>query len=148
MSKLLKLMLVSFTAVGLAAPMATNASELDAMACSVSVDYRLNNISRLTYAKDFEVSAATPFADNFGNAFRFRFFDASMTVEAGIPVVSIVFDADVSVFNAVDFGASLKVRDESNGETISGNNAFFSSVAGAAGAHRTNYTLTCKRAKN
>lgn len=148
MSKLVKLLMVSIAAVGFAAPFGAGASENDVMACSVTVDYSLNSVTRLSYVKEFEVAPAAPFSDNFSTATRFRFFDAVMTYEAGEPVVTISFDADVSVFNTVAFGTSLTVRDESKGDTTSGNNAFFSSVPGAAGAHRTHYTLTCERAKN
>ena len=61
--------------------------------------------------------------------------------------IAAVFDADVDVFNAVDFGTVLKVKDESKGETQTGNSSFFTSAPGAAGSHRTEYTLTCARAK-
>ncbi|MEQ1515095.1 MAG: hypothetical protein ABL931_01240 [Usitatibacteraceae bacterium] len=150
MSKLLNLLLVSAAVAGFAVPaVAASGSNPanDTMACSVSVDYLRSGVVRLSYVKDFEVSPDAPFTDDFSNAIRFRFFDASVVREAGVPVVSVVFDADVDVFNAVDFGAVLKVKDESNGETQVGNNTFFTSVPGAAGSHRTNYSLTCKRAK-
>jgi hypothetical protein len=106
-----------------------------------------SSVGSLTYAKVFEVSPTVPFSDDFSTLVRFKFFDALMAVESGIPVVKINFDADVSVFNAVSFEASLKVRDASNGETISGNNGFYSSISGAGGANVTKYTLSCKRAK-
>ena len=119
----------------------------DTMACTVSVEYKRNNVLRLTYTKDFTVAPDAPFSDDFSDAIRFRFFDATVARVNGIPEVAVVFDADVDVFNAVDFGTVLKVKDEGKGETQTGNNAFFTSVPGAAGSHRTNYTLTCARAK-
>ncbi len=119
----------------------------DIMSCSVSVEYKRNNVSRLVYTKDFLVSPGTPFSDDFSTATRFRFFDATVARVNGVPEVAAVFDADVDVFNAVDFGTVLKVKDESNGETQTGNSSFFTSAPGAAGSHRTEYTLTCARAK-
>ena len=137
----------SLAILGLATPVMANAAQVDVMACDVQVTYSLNNVPSLSYAMSFQVAPDAPFSDDFSTATRFRFFDATMTVEDGVPVVSIVFDADVSVFNTVDFGASLKVRDRNKGETTSGNNSFFSSLPGVAGAHRTEYTLSCQRAK-
>lgn len=119
----------------------------DTMACSVTVAYLRSGALRLSYVKDFEVSPTAPFSDDFSTATRFRFFDATVTYVNGIPEVSAVFDADVDVFNAVQFGFTVKVRDESKGETESGYNTFFTSVPGAAGSHRSNYTMTCVRAQ-
>ncbi len=118
----------------------------DTMACSVSVEYKRNNVSRLVYTKDFTVAPDAPFSDDFSTATRFRFFDATVARVDGVPEVAAVFDADVDVFNAVDFGTVLKVKDESKGETQTGNSSFFTSAAGAAGSHRTEHTLTCARA--
>jgi len=150
MSKLLKLLVASFAGVVFSFPaLAESGTNIanDTMSCSIAVEYLRNNAVRLTYAKDFEVSPVAPYSDDFSNAIRFRFFDAKVERVNGVPEVSVIFDADVDVFNAVDFGTTLKVKDESNGETLSGNTSFFTSVPGAAGSHRTNYTLTCKRAK-
>ena len=145
MSKLLALTTLALAAV--TAPSLGSAAQIDPMLCSVNVDYSINNVSRLSYVKDFVVSADAPFSDDFSSATRFRFFDAYLTVEAGDPVVTIVFDADVSVFNTVDFTANLKVKNENKGDTISGDSGFFTSVPGAAGAHKTRYTLSCQRTK-
>ena len=146
--KLKKSLWVSAAMCGLAAPLMANAAQVDVMACDVEITYSLNSVPSLTYVMSFQVAPDAPFSDDFSSATRFRFFDATMTVEAGDPVVSIRFDADVSVFNAVDFNASLKVRDRNKPETASGSNSFFSSLTGVAGAHRTEYTLTCQRARN
>ncbi|MEQ1743158.1 MAG: hypothetical protein ABL869_11770 [Candidatus Nitrotoga sp.] len=146
MFNLKKLLIASFTVVGITSSLMANAASDDALACSVAVNFT-SGAGSLTYAKVFEVSPTAPFSDDFSTLIRFKFFDASMTVESGIPVVKINFDADVSVFNSIGFGASLKVRDASNGETISGDNAFYSSVPGGGGANVTKYTLSCKRAK-
>jgi hypothetical protein len=78
----------------------------------------LNDVSRLSYVRDFVVSVDTPFSEDFSTATRFRFFDAFLCYEGNVPVVSIVFDADVSVFSAVDFKANLKVHDQSKGALL------------------------------
>ena len=124
---------------------ATASDRPDAMNCSVTVTYALSGVPRLTYAKEFTVTTDAPFSDDFSTATRIRWFDASLALEDGTPVVSMQFDADVSTFNAVSVSASLKVKDERHGETESGSNSFYSSVPGAAGAHKTDYTLTCWR---
>jgi hypothetical protein len=147
MFNLKKLLIASFTVVGITSSFIANAASDDALACSVAVNFT-SSVGSLTYAKVFEVSPTAPFSDDFSTPpFRFKFFDASMAVESGIPVVKINLDADVSVFNAVSLEASLKVRDASNGETISGNNGFYSSIPGSGGANVTKYTLSCKRVK-
>jgi hypothetical protein len=140
------ILLASIAALTLAAPVVAHADATDPQACSVTVEYSLNNVLRLSYQKDFVVAVDAPFSDDFSTATRFRFFDAFLTVEDGVPLVSIAFDADVSVFNAVAFGAELKVTDPRHGSSTSGNSGFFTSVPGAAGSHRTAYTLTCQRA--
>jgi hypothetical protein len=149
MSNTLKTALVLLlSGLALQAAAATgNNTDNDIMACSVSVEYKRNNVSRLVYTKDFTVAPDAPFSDDFSTATRFRFFDATVVRVDGVPEVAAVFDADVDVFNAVDFGTVLKVKDESKGETQTGNSSFFTSAAGAAGSHRTEYTLTCARAK-
>ena len=147
MINLNKLLIASIAVAGLVCSFAASAADTDAMECSVAVNFT-SSAGSLTYAKVFEVSPAAPFSDDFSTRTRFKFFDATVAIESGIPVVSIFFDADVSVFNAVSFEASLKVRDQSNGETTSGNNGFYSSIPGAGGSNRTDYTLSCKRAKN
>lgn len=119
----------------------------DVMSCTISVEYKRSNVSRLVYTREFLVSPTAPFTDDFSTATRLRFFDATVARIDNEPHVAVVFDADVDVFNAVQFGTTLKVRDENKGDTQSGHNSFFTSVPGAAGSHRTDYTLTCMRAK-
>ncbi|TXH72320.1 MAG: hypothetical protein E6Q88_06475 [Lysobacteraceae bacterium] len=150
MKKFVAALLTTACAVGFAMPVfaaSGSGGDNDAMACTVSVEYLRSGTARLTYNKDFVVGPNSPFSDDFSSATRLRFFDATVTYVDGIPEVSAVFDADVDVFNAVQFGFTLKVRDESNGETQSGYNTFFSSVTGASGSHRSNYTMTCARAQ-
>ena len=111
MINLNKLLIASVTVAGLVSSFAASAADTDAMECSVAVNFT-SGAGSLTYAKVFEVSPAAPFSDDFSTLTRFKFFDATVAIESGIPVVSIFFDADVSVFNAVSFEASLKVRDQ------------------------------------
>lgn len=124
----------------LAAPRAAHAAATDPLACTVSVTTTLNGTTALVYNQQFSVSTTAAYFEDFSTATRFRFFDASVTIENGLPVVAISLDADVSVFDTVDFTASVKVRD-AHGETTSGTNAFFTSNR----AIRTAYTLTCAR---
>lgn len=147
MSKLLTLAAASAALAALAAPAIVHADEINPMDCSVSVVYSLNNVERLRYERAFIVGLDSPYSEDFSTATRLRFFDAFLTDNDGVPQVTITFDADVSVFNAVDFTANLNVKDQSKGETSTGVNRFFSSVAGAAGNHTTAYTLTCSRAR-
>lgn len=137
---------LALVTLAVAAPAGAHADAVDPMACSVSVEYSLTSAVRLTYAKDFVVAPDAPFSDDFSTATRFRFFDASMTIVDGRPLVTVSFDADVSVFNAVAFGTELLVTDPTHGSSTRGSSGFFTSVPGAAGAHRTRYTLTCARA--
>lgn len=146
MSRTLATALV-LAAAALAAPTAAHADEVDPMACSIAVDYTLNNSLRLQYRRDFVVALDAPFSDDFSTATRFRFFDAALSVENGRPVVSVSFDADISVFSAVAFGAELVIHDPTHGDTTTGSSGFFTSVPGAAGGHRTVYDLTCARAR-
>ncbi len=147
MSTFLKaLLVVAATAVLSTPAMAESGSGNETnntMACTISVEYKRANVTTLVYARDFVVSPGTPYSDDFSTSTRLRFFDASVENVNGTPEVAFVFDADVDVFNAVNFGAVLKVHDESKGETLSGNSSFFGS---GVGSHRSFYTLTCKRA--
>lgn len=140
MTKSIALAAVAFAV--LAAPSLASAAPTDPQTCTVAVTTTLNNTTSLVYNQTFTVSTTTPYFDDFSTATRFRFFDASMTIVDNVPVVAISLDADVSVFDTVDFTTSLKVRD-SHGESTSGTNAFFTSNR----AVRTSYSLDCARAK-
>jgi hypothetical protein len=142
MSMPTQLLLSVVAAATLGAPQAADAAASDPLACSIAVTTTLNSVATLAYTRDFTVSTTTPFSDDFSTATRLRFFDASVTIEAGTPVVAIQLDADVSVFDTVDFSTSLKLRD-AHGETTSGTSSFFTSNR----AIRTEYTLTCARAR-
>lgn len=147
MSRLVCSSLPFLVAAVLAAPSAAHAADDAPLSCSVSVTYTLNNAALLTYERSFVVGLDAPYAEDFSTPTRFRTFDAAVSIDGGDPVVAISFDADVSVFNAVAFDASLRVRGRT-GSSTSGQSAFFSSATGAAGSHRTGYTLSCARARN
>lgn len=66
-----------------------------------------------------------------------------VTIENSTPVVWFSWDADVNVFNAIAFQGTLKVTDQSKGETTTGRSGFFGS---AVGSNTANYTLTCRKA--
>lgn len=151
MSKRLKVfsaaMVAVVGAVVLAARIDASPAAADQMACSVSIAYSLNGVDRMSYVREFTVSPDAPFSDDASTFLRFKWFDASMTRENGVPVVSISFFGEVSTFNAVDLATSLKVKDESHGETTENNTTFFSGI-GVVGTHNTRYALTCMRARN
>lgn len=150
MSKLFNTLLVAATATAtaFAAPAMAAAGPgneaNDTMACDITVEHMRGNVMSLTYTRDFLVAPSTPYSDDFSTATRFRFFDATVERIDGSPVVTFIFDADIDVFNSVNFGSALKVRDENKGESLSGTSSFFGS--GTTGSHRSFYTLTCKRA--
>lgn len=143
MSKAYRFLMSALAVVMIGAPTVASAAENDPMACTVDVKYFQNNTLRLTYTKEFQVAVDAPYTDDFSTATRFRFFDSRLSYENGIPVVWISWDADVNVFNAVAFQATLKVTDETHGETTTGRSGFFGS---SVGSNATDYTLTCKRA--
>lgn len=136
------LALAAFAFAALAAPSLASAAPTDPLTCTVAVTSTLNNTTALVYNQTFTVSTTTPYFDDFSTATRFRFFDASVTIEDNLPVVAISLDADVSVFDTIDFTTSLKVRD-SHGESTAGTNSFFTSNRSI----RTSYSLSCAREK-
>lgn len=127
----------------LAMPGLAHASDKDAFACSVTIEHVQNGVTRLAYVKDFVVSAAAPFSDDFSTSTRFRFFDATLSFDGGVPVVGIRLDADVDVFDTAALRTSLKVRDQ-NGESTSGTHELANSTV----ALITSYTLSCAKSKN
>lgn len=147
MSKSLSALAFAIVASVFSVPaMAESGSSPDIIACSVSVQYSRSNNVTLNYVRDFEVTVTAPYSEDFSTATRLRFFDAVLSYDTGIPSVKILFDADVDVFNAVQFTETLDIHDLSKGNTLSGEHNFFSSVPGAAGRHRTKYSVTCAKA--
>lgn len=147
MSKFLALAATAAALAGLAAPAVSHAAQIEPQQCTVSIVYSLSNTPRLTYDRTFVVGLDSPYSEDFSTATRFRFFDAFLIDDNGTPVVTIAFDSDVSVFNAVNFTAATKIKDQTKGESDSGSQGFFSSVPGAAGSHITTWTLSCVRAR-
>ena len=147
MSKLISTLLAAAVVAAATAPaMAATGSgneANDTMACTISVEHKRGSVTTLVYTRDFVVAPSAPYTDDFSTATRFRFFDATVARVDGAPEVAFVFDADVDVFNAVNFGSVLRVNDENKGDTLTGSSSFFGS---AVGSHRSFYTLTCKRA--
>jgi hypothetical protein len=146
MSKLLKMLMLSITAAGIAAPIAVNASELRSVSCSVTINYLVNDVLRAPYQKDFILTPGAVFTDDFSTVTRFRFFDAATHLDDGDTVVTISYFNDVGVFEFVDFRTRLKIRDDGKVETNSGTHTYFTSL-GTAGEHTTDYTLACARLK-
>jgi hypothetical protein len=143
---MIKLLLVSVTAAVIAAPIAVNASELRTVACSVTINYLVNDVVRAPYQKDFVLTPDAAFTDDFSTVTRFRFFDAATHLDDGDTVVTISYFNDVGVFEFVDFRTQLKIRDDGKVETNSGAHTYFTSL-GAAGEHTTEYMLACARLK-
>lgn len=141
MKKLFSLLTI---AIALSANLSTSsAASAQVISCSVSVSYAFNETPRFIYARDFDVSLETAYDEDLSSRFRFGAFNASVAFENSAPVVSIFFDRDVSAFNEVSFTTRLKIRDRV--ETTFGGNEFRTSAPGSAGAHKTDYKLTCKK---
>lgn len=142
-----KLGLALLAAAALGAPAVATAEDLRSVACSVQVDYLLNNVLRSTYQRDFTVSPGVPYSEDFSTAVRFRFFDASTTLEADKSYrVTISYYNDVGVFDFVDFGTELTLREDRVSETNRASHSYFTSI-GSPGERTTNWTLTCTRVK-
>ena len=134
-----KLGLALLAAATLGAPAVAAAEDLRSVACSVQVDYLLNNVLRSTYQRDFTVSPGVPYSEDFSTAVRFRFFDASTTLEADKS-----YRVTISYYN--DFGTELTLREDRVSETNRASHSYFTSI-GSPGERTTNWTLTCTRVK-
>ena len=135
--------------VNLLAPINAQAAEPRNVACSVTVDYLLNDVVRAPYQRDFVIAPGVGFQDDFSTATRFRYLDASTRLEADGKTTTISFSYynDVGVFEAIDFRTELKVRDDRVPQTTSGSHTYWSSL-GEADNHTTDYTITCIVLKN
>jgi hypothetical protein len=128
--------------ITVASSISADAVNPSSVACTINVVNTVHAqdgqvISTETYQRNFVVSEGSPFSDDFSTATRFKFFDASMTRVNGASVVSIRWFADVSVFNSVDFGTSLKLANGQKSGDTSGDYTF--SFSG--GYNTTTYTL-------
>lgn len=149
MSKTIQLIIASILTTVCVAPINASAAGLRSVACSVDVNYLLNDVVRAPYHKEFVVAPGVIFEDDFSTFTRFRIFDASTRLEADnkTTVVSISYYNDVGVFEAVDLSTELKLRDDKAPESTSGRSIYWSSL-GVAGSHTTSYTLTCQIVKD
>ena len=137
----------TLAATCLGAPLAAYAEDVRTVACAMQVDYLFNNVLRSTYQRDFTVSPGVPYKEDFSTVTRFRFFDASATHEADKSYrVTISYYNDVGVFDFVDFGTELTLREDRLSETNRATHSYFTSI-GAPGERTTNWTLTCTRVK-
>lgn len=144
MKKLLSTMIMIVTAAVFCDSPVSAGTRHDIMSCSISVDYAHNEINRFSYDRDFDVSANAPYNEDIGTRLRFGAFSATMAVENSVPVVSIFFDRDVSAFNEVSFNAKMPLTGRV--DSMAGGNEFRTSAPSSAGAHKTEYILTCKKA--
>lgn len=127
----------------------TQAGTNGVMTCSVNVQYTLNNVVKYQYARDFNVSAQTPYIEDLSTATRLGAFWSSLVYEQGIPVITVFFDRDVSTFNYVNFDTTMKMLNPSAGQKQVGGNTFIATVPSATGGssqkHSTEYELTCRK---
>lgn len=112
------------------------------VSCSIVVDYVFREqdgtvIDTQPYQKDFVVQEGTDFVDDFSTATRLKEFRASVQRVGAEVVVSVNWFADVSVFNSVEFSASLTLPDGRKTGTVSGDHTFSSTPGHAT----TTYSL-------
>lgn len=113
------------------------------VACSVTINYSLNNVVTEPYQKEFVIRPSTPFLDDFSTPIRQKTFSANVSRALGNLVVSIDYFNDVGVFNAIGFNTQLTIR--SGVESTSGTHTFSTSQGSPSGNHSTNYSLVCAR---
>ncbi|MCA9552309.1 MAG: hypothetical protein KC933_19900 [Myxococcales bacterium] len=111
--------------------------------CTVTVEHRLNNNLTSSYSSSFSVQAGQPFDDDRSTATRQKTFSATLQ-DGAVPVVSIDYFEDVSVFDAVSVGTTLELPRRGTTYTTSGRNGFFTSNPSSAN-HITSYSLACVR---
>jgi hypothetical protein len=145
MSKSIKLLVASIMVTVFGLPLSAQAVDQLRVSCSVAVDSDLNGVPQDSYHKDFVAVGGVPFSEDLSTALRSKFFTASVTREAGKPVVTIDFFADLNVVDQVDISTRLTLHSEKGIESTSGSYTFSNSQAASPGNHRTNYTLSCRR---
>jgi hypothetical protein len=137
MLNIIKLLSAFIIAVAYAAPFNANASQNNSVSCSVVVD------GSEPYQANFTVQPGVEFFDDFGNNIRFKDFTATTQTANGTTTVTIDYFADVSVFNSIEFGATLTLPTSGRGSASTNGRTGFSSSSGNGTA---SYTLTCRRA--
>lgn len=135
---------LALVAAAVSAP--ASAAQIEPQACTVNITHTFGQTIVLNYTRDFVVGLDSPYSEDFSTATRFRFFDAFLEDSNGTPVVTIVLDSDISVFNSIFMNAELQVKDQTKGESTKGQNGFFGSAPGT-GNNVTRWDLTCKRAR-
>lgn len=106
--KLWTILTVAMLAVGclwMTPSKATGASGSKGVTCVVDVTVATTGstgaTSTTTYHKEFTLLDGESYSDDFSNATRFRFFDASLSRANGEWTLAADWDADTSVFNTV-----------------------------------------------
>lgn len=139
-----KLLSAGLLVTGLTLPIAASAVERLMVACSVAIDYSLNDSVVETYNKDFVLQPGIGFVNDFSTTLRSKVFTASVAREAADAVVLIDYFNDAGVFHAISFNTRLTLPAGAGIETTSGSHGFATTL-GVVGNHRTSYTLTCRR---
>lgn len=114
-------------------------------ACTVQIDYTVNGTVVETYANSFTLTRNGVFLDDISTPTREKLFRATLTRAGDGLTVFIDYFSDVSVFNAVNLNASVRLRDGKGLSTDAGSHTFSSSQAVPAGNHTTSHTLVCGR---
>lgn len=127
------------------------ADERIELACNVTIAYTFSQQngtvgSTSTYQRAFTVRPGAAFHDDLSTVTRAKEFDASVARDSTGIVVTMRYFNDVSVFNAIDLGATLTLDNNLDVRTTSGDNAFSTSLPGVNGHHATRYVLTCEKA--
>lgn len=147
MPKISTILLATLAMTVASGPSFAHAASAKPVTCSVKIDYKVNGALRYVYSKDFVVSPNAPFEDDFSTFTRERFFSATAReVSDGRTTVDVGYYNDVGVFEYVDLGTNVTVRNERE-ETTTGSSSYFTSL-GTAGEHTTDYTLTCRETKD
>lgn len=142
MIRIRTVLLATLAMAAASAPAFVHADSVKPVSCSVKIDYKVNGALRYPYAQDFVVTPGTPFEHDFSTFTRERFFTATAREGAdGRTTVDIGYYNDVGVFEYVDLGTSVTVRNERE-ETTTGTSSYYTSL-GTAGEHTSEYTLAC-----
>jgi hypothetical protein len=114
--------------------------------CSISVTYEHTQGSTVlnteTYTRNFSLSEASPYFEDFSTVARQKSFGASVRTERGNTVVNADFFADVGTFSAVAF--STQAAEAGGVVSAAGSQGYFTSL-GIAGNHTTQHQLLCSR---
>jgi hypothetical protein len=142
--------LASLSVASIAIPIYARAAS-DNLSCSVVIDHTLTQsgtvLATESYQKTFIAQTGVNFVDDFSTNTRTKEFTATTLRQSGKTIVGIGYFNDVGTFNTIQFDTTLTILNDQPTETVSGGQSFFTSLSPLNGEHRTNYTLTCRRAK-